>query len=124
MSVTSSTGPCLRAAVIGTGKISEEHLRFLTAAPGVEVAAVCDLSPSLANYAVARFGAGRAFTSSAQMLREARPDVVHVLTPPHTHVALVTDCIDAGAHVIVEKPVAPTNPEFHRLWTLARSRGR
>lgn len=116
--------PRLRAAVIGTGKISEEHLRFLSADPGVELAAVCDLSPSLANYAVARFGAGQAFTSAADMLRDARPDVVHVLTPAHTHVPLVTECIAAGAHVIVEKPVAPTNREFLDLWSLARSRGR
>src|SRR6476469_6120713 len=81
----------LRAAVIGTGKISEEHLRFLSASPAVQLAGVCDLSPSLANYAVDRFPSpgGRratAFTDSARMLDELRPDVVHVLTPAHTHV--------------------------------------
>ena len=121
---TTAGGPRLRAAVIGTGKISEEHLRFLSTAPGVELAAVCDLSPSLARYAVARFGAGRPFTSSSAMLAEMRPDVVHVLTPAHTHVPLVTQAVDAGAHVIVEKPVAPTQNEFHELWRHARSRGR
>lgn len=118
-------GQCmLRAAVIGTGKISHEHLRFLSSAPGVELSGVCDLSPSLASYAVSRFGAGRAFTDVAQMLAEAKPDVVHVLTPPHTHVQLVSGCLNAGAHVIVEKPIAPTNREFHQLWDLAQSRGR
>ena len=121
---TNAPSAPLRAAVIGTGKISEEHLRFLREAPGVAVSAVCDLSPSLARYAVQRFGAGQAFTDSGRMLREARPDVVHVLTPPHTHVSLVTESINAGAHVIVEKPVAPTNREFHDLWSLARARGR
>jgi predicted dehydrogenase len=122
---TSDNGaPRLRAAVIGTGVISEEHLRYLSAAPGVELAAVCDLSPSLANYAVMRFKAGRAFTDTADMLRTARPDVVHVLTPPHTHVPLATQCLDAGAHVIVEKPVAPSNKEFHDLWSHARSRNK
>lgn len=114
----------LRAAVIGTGKISEEHLRFLSEAPGVELAAVCDLSPSLAKYAVARFKAGRAYIRSSEMLEETRPDVVHVLTPPHTHMPLVTECIKSGAHVIVEKPVALTNREFHDLWDLARAHGR
>ena len=114
----------LRAAVIGTGKISEEHLRFLARSPQVELAGVCDLSPSLANYAVARFGGGRAFTSASNMLQELRPDVVHVLTPPHTHAQLVSDAVNAGAHVIVEKPVAPTNRQFNELWELARSKGR
>lgn len=122
--VSEPSGRRLRAAVIGTGKISEEHLRFLSEAPCVALAAVCDLSPSLARYAVRRFGAGRAFSDSGQMLREIRPDVVHVLTPPHTHVPLVTDAIREGAHVIVEKPVAPTHREFHELTALAQSRGR
>lgn len=118
----------LRAAVIGTGKISEEHLRFLSTSPAVELAGVCDLSPSLAKYAVERFpranGRAAAFTDSARMLDELRPDVVHVLTPAHTHVKLVSDALDAGAHVVVEKPVAPTNAQFHDLWTRAQSRGR
>src|SRR3954469_6031840 len=114
----------LRAAVIGTGKISEEHLRYLTADPGVDLVGVCDLSPSLAKYAATRVKAAAAFSDSAAMLREARPDVVHVLTPPHTHAALVTDALNAGAHVVVEKPVAPSNVQFRDLWGLAESRGR
>ena len=118
------SGRRLRAAVIGTGKISEEHLRFLGHAPGVSLMAVCDLSPSLAKYAVRRFGAAAAFSDSRQMLREIRPDVVHVLTPPHTHVSLVTDALNAAAHVIVEKPVAPTNREFRGLFSLAHAKGR
>jgi predicted dehydrogenase len=122
--VSEPSGQRLRAAVIGTGKISEEHLRFLGTSPGVALAAVCDLSPSLAKYAVRRFGAQQAFTDSARMLAEARPDVVHVLTPPHTHVSLVSAAIDSGAHVIVEKPVAPTNREFRDLFAVARSKGR
>lgn len=120
-STTVENGPRLRAAVIGTGVISEEHLRYLSTAPGVELAAVCDLSPSLANYAVMRFKAGRAFTNTGDMLRDVKPDVVHVLTPANTHVPLARQAIDAGANVIVEKPVAPSNGEFHELWSYARS---
>jgi predicted dehydrogenase len=119
----------LRAAVIGTGKISEEHLRFLSSSQAVELAGVCDLSPSLAKYAIDRFPAATgkpaaAFTDSGRMLEELRPDVVHVLTPAHTHTKLVSEALGAGAHVIVEKPVAPTNSQFHQLWDLARARGR
>src|SRR3954471_10856967 len=128
LSAAAAPGPppprVLRAAVIGTGKISEEHLRYLGSDPGVVLAGVCDLSPSLAKYAAARFKAGAAFSDSGAMLREARPDVVHVLTPPHTHAALVTDALNAGAHVVVEKPVAPTNAQFRELWRLAEGRGR
>lgn len=118
-----SERPKLRAAVIGTGKISEEHLRFLSADAGVILVGVCDLSPALAKYAATRFKAAGAFTDSAVMIREAKPDVVHVLTPPHTHGALVTSALEGGAHVIVEKPVAPTHAQFLGLYGLAKSKG-
>lgn len=118
MSVRSHTNP-LRAAVIGTGKISEEHLRFLGGNPRASVVGVCDLSPSLARYAATRFNASAAFTDYRTMLAEAHPEVVHVLTPPHTHVAIVSDCLASGAHVIVEKPVAPSVGEAELLWALA-----
>jgi predicted dehydrogenase len=129
VSTGTNAGKTLRAAVVGTGKISEEHLRFLAGSAAVELAGVCDLSPSLAKYAVDRFPAAKgkraaAYTDAGRMLEELRPDVVHVLTPAHTHVKLVTDALGAGAHVVVEKPVAPTNAEFQELWNLARGRGR
>jgi predicted dehydrogenase len=118
----------LRAAVVGAGRISAEHLRFLAASPLVELTAVCDLSPSLASYAAARFPneGGRlatVFTDSGRMLDELQPDVVHILTPAHTHVGLATDALQAGAHVIVEKPVAPTNSQFQQLWKVAENKG-
>jgi predicted dehydrogenase len=113
----------LRAAVIGTGVISEQHLKYLSADPLVDLVGVCDLSPSLAKYAVAKFGAREAYTDAAAMIRQAKPDVVHVLTPPHTHVPIVTDALTQGAHVVCEKPIAPQRQQFLDLWTLARAKG-
>jgi predicted dehydrogenase len=124
MGSRTSGAPVLRVGVIGTGRISEEHLRFLAADPRTSLVGVCDVSPSLARYAATRFDADGAFTQYPEMLTTARPDVVHVLTPPHTHVAILRDCLMAGAHVIVEKPVAPTLEEFETLWALALTRGR
>ena len=121
---TSTTAAPLRAAAIGTGKISEEHLKFLTASPRSRLVGVCDLSPALAKFAAGRFGADDAYTDYADMLARAKPDVVHILTPPHTHARLVTDCLSAGAHVVVEKPVAPTHGEFLSLWDASQKAGR
>jgi predicted dehydrogenase len=114
----------LKAAVIGTGKISEEHLRFLAESPHVRLVGVCDLSPAMADFAARRFKADAAYTDHTQMLRDARPDVVHVLTPAATHPLLVRDCLNNSAHVIVEKPVAPTHDEFQSLWELSQSKNR
>src|SRR5580765_1826802 len=81
----------LKAAVVGSGKISEEHLKYLTRDVGVKLVGVCDLSPALAKFSAGKFGSTGAFTDAAAMFREAQPDVVHILTPPHTHGFLVTD---------------------------------
>ena len=120
------TGP-LRAAVIGSGKISEEHLKFLSSSRNAALVGVCDLSPSMAKFAVDRYGHDGttvAFSDHRRMLEEKRPAVVHILTPPHTHVPLAAECLRAGAHVIVEKPAAPTNAEFRKLWDESRACGR
>jgi predicted dehydrogenase len=114
----------LRSAVIGAGPISEAHLKYLSAAPGIDLAGVCDLSPSMAQYAVMRFGVARAFTDATQMLREVKPDVVHILTPPNTHLPLASEALASGAHVIVEKPATTSNSELKELISAARAAGR
>lgn len=113
-----------RVCVVGGGRISAEHLRFLREANFVTLAGVCDLSPALGEFAVKRYGAEKAFTDYRDMLDEVKPDVVHLLTPPHTHVGLARDCLEAGAHLIVEKPITPTHAEFQDLWAFAQKCGR
>lgn len=116
--------PVLRAAIIGTGKISEEHLKFLSTSPDIELAAVCDLSPALAGYSAHRFGAKKSYTDYMQMLAEQLPDVVHVLTPASTHLKIASDCLRADAHVIVEKPAALNLNDLRQLHDVAIHCGR
>lgn len=110
----------LKSAVIGTGVISKQHLSFLQASERANIVGVCDLSPAAVNYAVDTFQAATGYTDYAQMLAEAQPDVVHILTPPQTHLSIATDCLRAGAHVICEKPVAPSFDDFRDLWQISR----
>ncbi len=110
----------LKAALIGAGQIARQHLSCLRQLPGVELAAVCDLSPAVAECAAERYGVRSWFTDHARMLREVRPDVVHVTTPPTSHHRLALDSLQAGAHVLVEKPATPT---FEELETLVRRAG-
>ncbi|MEO1589836.1 MAG: Gfo/Idh/MocA family oxidoreductase [Cyanobacteria bacterium J06632_22] len=115
----SSTRP-LRAAVIGTGAISKEHLAFLRHSERAELVGVCDLSPAAARYAAEAFAASKAYTDYRQMLSQAQPDVVHILTPPQTHLPLATDCLEQGTHVVCEKPIALSTAEFEQLWAIAQ----
>ena len=90
----------------------------------VVLEAVCDLSPALAELTRNRHGAGGAYTDVDEMLDSVRPDVVHVLTPPRTHPELVRRSLAAGAHVICEKPLAPTAEQTESLLSAARSANR
>lgn len=114
----------IRVAVVGCGAISQEHFRYLGNSELVDLAAVCDVSPSAGRYAVDRFGATMAYTDAATMLAEARPEAVHILTPPGSHRALVEQCLRADAHVICEKPITFTSDELVPLLSLAGERGR
>ncbi|MEM9656145.1 MAG: Gfo/Idh/MocA family oxidoreductase [Actinomycetota bacterium] len=121
----------LRSAVVGSGGISKEHLSYLAGrtssartgiaptAGRIRVVGVCDLSPVAARYGAAQFGADAAYTDVATLLEQAKPDVVHVLTPPQTHVAITTQCLEAGANVICEKPITTTAEELEQLLAVA-----
>lgn len=127
---TAPTGARPRAAarrvvaVIGGGKISEQHLKVLARRSDVTLAAVCDLSPALARFTAERAGVARHYTDHRTMLREVPCDVVHVLTPPATHDAIARECLAAGCDVVVEKPVALSQAAFRDLWRFAQAHGR
>jgi len=114
----------VKAALIGAGQIARQHLACLRSLPGVELAAICDLSPATAEAAAERFGIPAWFTDYRAMLEKARPDVVHVTTPPTSHFRLAMDSFDAGAHVIVEKPATSTFDELEALTRRAETAGR
>ena len=90
----------------------------------VRVVGVCDLARSMAKYAADRYGSAAWFTDHQRMLAEARPEVVHITTPPASHFRLAQDCLNAGAHVFLEKPATVHFAEFTALRTLAEEKGR
>jgi predicted dehydrogenase len=114
----------MKAALIGAGQIARQHLACLKTLPGVELVAICDLSPATAEAAAERYGIPAWFTDHRAMLQQARPEVIHVTTPPNSHFRLAMDSLDAGAHVIVEKPATSTLEELGELAKRAKEVGR
>lgn len=110
--------------MVGLGSISFEHLERICRMPGSELVGVCDLSETLARAVAERVGAGSPFTDFTAMLQTTVPDVVHVLTPPHSHRPLVLQALAAGAHVLVEKPIAVRWEEYVELREAAATSGR
>ena len=105
----------LRAAIVGLGAISLEHIERLMRLPGVQIAGLCDLDETVVEAVCERYSIDVGFTDFDRMLAEARPDVVHVLTPPQSHRALAVAALGAGAHVLVEKPIAPTRDDYSAM---------
>jgi predicted dehydrogenase len=115
--------PPLRAAVIGCGAIAYEHLPFLATSPRVELVGVCDRSPAMAHAASERFGKAPVFTDIGTLIEAARPDVVHVLTPPSSHVDIIRLLLAGGANIICEKPMTGDAQTTEMLLKEAKSAG-
>ena len=114
----------LRVAFIGTGRMARQHWQAL-AQTGVaaRVVGVHDRLPDRAEQFAALAGT-RTYPTPAILLASARPDVVHVCTPPSEHFDAARAALEGGAHVYVEKPFALTSRDAIALTDLARARGR
>jgi predicted dehydrogenase len=113
----------LRIAIIGCGKIADQHVQAIQRIPGCQIASVCDQEILMARQLGERFGISECFYDLAEMLKAVSPDVVHVTTPPQGHYALARQCIESGSHVYLEKPFTVTAGEAASLIQLAESRG-
>jgi predicted dehydrogenase len=113
----------LRVALVGCGPISVYHVAALTAVRNVEIVAVCDPDEQAAREAATRHGIRGCYTDAETMLRETRPDAVHLLTPPGSHLALARLVAKYGAHMYIEDPFAATQADARAILELAREAG-
>lgn len=117
-----STGGGLRVGVVGWGDVAAVHYEAIEAIDGAELVGVCDTDPE----ALARAGQLTGVTGYgelAALLRDAAPDVVHVTTPHHQHVDPTLALLEAGVHVIQEKPLAHTLADAGRIVAAAEAAG-
>lgn len=114
----------LKIAVVGCGKIADGHVEQIRATGRGEVVAVCDLEPLMVEQLAVRMNVPGRYTDMREMLAEVRPDVVHIATPPDSHVFLATLALEAGCHVFVEKPFALTEADARRITDCAARVGK
>ena len=113
----------LKVAIVGCGKIADAHASQIGRVAGAEIVAVCDREPLMAQQLAERFPIQRAFADLDAMLAEARPDVVHVTTPPESHFDITRQCLERGCHVYVEKPFTLHAAQARTLVALAAEHG-
>ena len=112
----------LRTALIGCGKVGQIHAQALRELPESEFVAVCDPVFERAE-SLARPGGARAFVEVGPMLRDTRPQVVLIATPHPQHAAPAMAAAEAGAHVLVEKPLAANLRDCDAMLDAARRGG-
>jgi predicted dehydrogenase/nucleoside-diphosphate-sugar epimerase len=95
------------------------HLAAIANAPGAKLVGIVDPQADPDDLKGQIPEETRLFADVATFLREAKPDVAHIVTPPHTHVAIARQLIEAGVHVYVEKPFAITKAEADEVLTFA-----
>ena len=110
----------LKVGIVGGGHIvNHRHIPVFKKLNDVEVYAVCDKEESFAKKTAAQFGIGKYFTSLSEMLKEPI-DVVDVCTPPRTHYSLAIEAMEAGCHVLSEKPLAMTVQEVDEMISVSK----
>jgi len=114
----------LRVALAGAGRMATHHARAMARAGGpVQLVAVADPLAATQTEIQALWPNVQAFDSLEALLAAVPVDVVHVCTPPSTHVRLATTALEAGCHVYVEKPFAESRTAAAEVLRLAAERG-
>ena len=112
----------LRIAIVGCGKVADQHVQAIHRIPDCQIVSVCDRELLMAAQLAERFRVPESYDDLDEMLRGARPDVVHITTPPQSHCSLAKQCLESGSHVYLEKPFAMTALETEVLIELAENR--
>jgi predicted dehydrogenase len=111
----------LKIGVVGGGHIvKHRHIPVFKKIRDVEVCAVCDKQESIARSVTERFGIKRYYTGLSEMLKEENLNIVDICTPPQTHVSLAIDAMEAGCHVLVEKPLAMIVKDVDEMFKVSK----
>lgn len=104
----------LNTAIVGLGNVAAWHRRAIDRTDGVVLTAVADVDESVARNRATQWGV-TPYTDIENLLTTERVEWVHVCTPVASHADLALRCLDAGAHVLVEKPMTGTRREYESL---------
>lgn len=112
----------VKAGIVGTGFIGPAHVEAARRLGFVDMVALCENGAELARAKAEQLNIPHAYGSVEEMLRDADVDVVHNCTPNHLHFEISAKLIEAGKHVISEKPLAMTTAESRQLVEMARAK--
>ncbi|GAB3255275.1 Gfo/Idh/MocA family oxidoreductase [Larkinella harenae] len=112
----------IKVGVVGTGFIGPAHIEALRRLPNVEVAALCEVTAELARQKADSLGIARSYTFD-ELLKQDDIQSIHICTPNFLHYSQSKAALEAGKHVICEKPLAKDLKEAEELVELAAKTG-
>ncbi len=115
----------IKVGIVGTGGIAKAcHIPGWQENKDVEIVAVCDINKKRASSAVEEFNIPNAFKDFKKLVRMKEIDIVDVCTPNMVHMPAVLAALNAGKHVICEKPLAVTTAEVKKMGLTAKKKRR
>ena len=114
----------IRIGVVGVGAAGRHHLRGYRAHPNADVVAIADPDAARLQEIGGEFGVSRRYPSGEQMLQEENLDVVSIVTPNKFHRPLTIAALEAGCHVLCEKPMAMNADEARQMLAVSRRVGK
>ncbi len=124
MKRSARTPRSVRLAIIGAGGMAHTHAKAFANIPGCKLAAVVEIDPARRETFARTYGIPGAFASVPEMLNSTRIDAATVVTPDPFHAPVSIQCLQAGLHVMCEKPLALDHAEARRMVIAARKAGR
>jgi predicted dehydrogenase len=114
----------VKLGIIGCGPISQyAHLPAATKSKRVDLLAICDQADDLLQVMSARYQIPQTFTDHTEFLKRADVEAAVLAVPDAFHIPLALECLQAGKHVLVEKPLAPCSKDAEVLEEFIRATG-
>ena len=114
----------MNIGIIGAGSISEYHIEALKLNNDCRVCAISDLNIDLAKSKAEKYNIEKVFSDYNEMLKDESIDAVSIVTPTFTHKRIITDALNAGKHILCEKPPALNADEVKECADLAKKVGK
>ncbi|MFQ5615542.1 MAG: Gfo/Idh/MocA family protein [Anaerolineales bacterium] len=105
----------LKVGIIGLGGIAHLHIGGWQTSEHTEVVAGCDITPAVFDQWDTEYGVKNLTTHAGDLINDPDIDIIDICTPNKTHADLTIAALDAGKHVLCEKPLAPTAEEIRRM---------
>ena len=113
----------MKTGIIGLGFIGPAHMEALLRTGLSQIVAVADTNEQLARSCAAKFNVPEVYSDYRQLLQNPEINVVHICTPNYLHYEIAKAALEAGKHVVCEKPLAICSKQAEELMRLAEEKG-